>query len=406
MNNIINFVKQNKRIFLFCFFVLTMFLYCLPTLKTGSMPGFIYRIIILFFFAVYFCISLLKNDFKFNKKVLICSIIYLLSSIISLTTTKIKTTSTIENQLIVQSVGDIIINSTLIYFFLDYLAIQETKYSKFCLYAINLLCIFSIIFSLIKDFSEIVALFNNYDHSNYDITSIFVDKNSFGLLLFVGAASNTHHSIHRKKIFILFTIAYFLYSLLIRAKSASFVIFILVLYSLILIFYNCFHSNKKKAIIYLSSILLFVLLLLILILTKVWVFSKFYSVLFDKYGLFYDSKVVFEDRLKNWSDLITLSYNPLVILFGWGERIYKPIVHSAVDNIYLCMYLSGGIIKLILYLVLIFYIFKTALNHESIFSSFIIILIACLAYGFFQDYGLCGFNFSSLGFLLALDLNK
>lgn len=402
MEKIFNKIKSYKFFVLIFFFVTTMLLYCFPSFASGTKPGFIYRGIILFLFVPFIAVFLYKNDLLKNKKLFFCVFLYLFCAIISLSTCSLKTGIQISGSLIAQSVGDIIINSFLCFLFIVCLDFDNEKQMEWSLFFINFLCLFAIIFSLFKDSQSIKGLFNNFDHSNYDITSIFVDKNSFGLLLFIGAASNTLYSIKRRPWFLVLTVIYFLYSILIRAKSASLVIFIVFLYSFIVIFKNLFTKNKKIAIIISISLLLVLGLLLSLTLTKVGWFSKLYDVLFAKYGLFYDAKVVFLDRLNNWKNSIAASSNPLVIIFGYGERIYRPICDSAIDNAFLCNYLSGGIIKLILFILFIIYIYLYVLKHSKKQFAFIIVLSACLIYGLFQDYYLQGFNFSSLGFLIAI----
>lgn len=405
MEKIFNKIKSYKFFVLISFFVLTMFLYCFPKLASGTIPGFIYRGIVLLLFVPFVAVCLYKNNLLKNRKLVFCAFLYLFCAIISLSTYRLKTDIQISGSLIVQSVGDIIINSLLCFLFIDCLDFDNEKQMECSLFFINFLCLFAIIFSLFKDSQSIKGLFNNFDHSNYDITSIFVDKNSFGLLLFIGAASNTLYSIERRPWFLVLSVVYFLYSILIRAKSASLVIFIVLLYSFIVIFKNLFAKNRKITIIISSSLLLILGLLLSLTLAKVGWFSKLYNVLFAKYGLFYDAKVVFLDRLNNWKNLVPASNNPLVIIFGYGERIYRPICNSAIDNSFLCNYLSGGIIKLILFTLFISYLYIYVLKLNKRQIAFIVVLSACLIYGLFQDYYLQGFNFSSLGFLIAIKLS-
>lgn len=399
---------NNKIVFVTLFSFLCGFLYCFPGLHSGSSAGFIYRGILLLIAFVYIGICVDFKKLIQNRLLIIVVSIFLIASTISLSSLSLKTSKSLSNTQLLQSIGQIpsIIISLIIFF--DLFDSKNSRLSLQISYLlINFFAVFCILYSLISDRISIYNLFTKFDHSNYDIVSIFVDKNTFGLCLFIASCSNlillAKRNINQFTIATILIFVYFLYSILIRAKSSSLVIFPLLIFSVVLMFKQLYFYSKKCFIVVASVIFSVSTLLILLTLTKIWVFSYLFSALFDQYGLFYDAKIVLQSRFINWNYLLSASSHPLVILIGWGERIPRYIFTSPVDNAYIYIFLNGGLLKIVIYASIIFVLSKKITNGKM---RYFICLASLLIYGLFQDYYLLGLSYSSISFWICVFFSK
>ena len=400
INNSIDFAYKYSLFFLIGFLILNSFNYIFPELNSYTTIGIFYRGVVLFIYVVFAILIAIKSNVIKNKVFILISFLYIVFSLISLINVSfnpLTSNISIDGLNYVKSIGQILINviSVIVLFSITKI---DNKEKEIVSYIILGIIAFSIIFSFIKDFYSIVSTFMEYDHSNYDVTSFFVDKNTFGLLLFLGAIISYFLCKSKNMWFIIPLYITMFYSVIIRCKTSALLIFILSIIALFECFVLLFRKNKKAFIVLLVLISTTLITFCTLILVKVGPFKYIYSALFDEYGLFYDSFVVLSDRFNNWKQLLNKISSFPFILLGYSERIYQLFVSSPIDNIFILCLISGGIIKLLIYLFLLFVLYKKNIANKMM----IFILSLLILYGLMQDYTMVGVSFSSLVFAIII----
>lgn len=394
------FVYKYSLFFLIGFLIANSFNYIFVGLSSYTNVGIVYRGIILFLYVVFALLITIRSEIIKNRMFTCVSALYILFSLISIINITFNPplqsvqASSIDY---VKSIGQMLINviSIIVLFSISKIDSKEKEIASYIILGIVAL---SIIFSLIKDYDSIINTFTKYDHSNYDVTSFFVDKNTFGLLLFLGSIISYYLCKSKNKWYVLPTFLIFVYSIIIRCKTAVLLIFVVTLVSLIEIFIILFRKNKKWFTIALASTVSLLALSLILLSLKVGPFKYIYSALFDEYGLFYDAYIVMADRFNNWGDSIyKISSFPYVLL-GFSERIYQLFITCPVDNIFIHCLVSGGVAKLLIYLFLLFVLYKKSIKNRTM----LFVLSLLVLYGFMQDYTMVGISFSSIIFTIII----
>ena len=394
------FVYKYSLFFFIGFLIANSFNYIFGGLNSYTNTGIVYRGIILFLYVVFALLITIKSEIVKNKMFVCASAVYILFSLISIINITFNhplQSIQISSIHYVKSIGQMLVNvfSIIVLFSIPKINSKEKVIASYIILGIVTL---SIIYSLIKDYDSIINTFIKYDHSNYDVTSFFVDKNTFGLLLFFGSIISYYLYKCKNKCFIVPTFLIFIYSIISRCKTAVLLIFIVTLVSLIEIFIILFKKNKKLFTTVLTSTVFLLALSLILIFLKAGPFKYIYSAFFDKYGLFYDAYIVMADRFNNWGDSINkISLFPYVLL-GFSERIYQLFITCPVDNIFVHCLISGGVAKLLIYLFLLFVLYKKNIKNRTI----LFVLSLLILYGFMQDYTMVGISFSSIIFEIII----
>lgn len=394
------FVYKYSLYFLISFLIANSFNYIFVGLNSYTNAGIVYRGIILFLYVAFALLITIKSKIIKNRMFVCFSALYILFSLISIINITFNSPlHSIQVSCIdyVKSIGQTLVNviSIIVLFSISKIDSKEKEIASYIILGIVAL---SIIYSLIKDYDSIVNTFIKYDHSNYDVTSFFVDKNTFGLLLFLGSIISYYLYKNKSKWYIVPTFIIFIYSIITRCKTAALLVFVVTLVSLIEIFIILFRKNKKWFAIVLASTVSLLALSLILLFLKTGPFKYIYSALFDEYGLFYDAYIVMADRFNNWSDSINkISLFPYVLL-GFSERIYQLFITCPVDNIFIHCLVSGGVAKLLIYLFLLFVLYKKSIKNRMM----LFVLSLLVLYGFMQDYTMVGISFSSIIFAMII----
>ena len=397
-NQVSTFIKQNYLFFLLFFLVANSFNYIFPELNTFTTAGFIYRGTILFLYITFALFVSFNSQIIKNKYFIIILSIYFLfatGSVVNVSFNPLTSSTPIDSTYYLKAFGQIFVNAISIIVLLS-IPKSENRNNILTCYIILGIVAFAIIFSLIKDYKSIVNTLVETDHSNYDVTSFFVDKNTFGLLLFIGSVISYYLCKNKNYLYILPTFLILLYSLLARCKTAAVLILAIVLLSFIELLISLFKKNKKTFVVTVVSVSAVLLVTLILVLTRVWIFKYIYSALFDKYGLIYDSRVVILDRFDNWQNALRKLSTFAFATLGYSERIYQLFIANPVDNIFILTLVTGGAIKFILYLIFLAYLIKENAKNRNV----MILLGLFMLYGLMQDYTIVGVSFSSLGFTI------
>lgn len=394
------FVYKYSLFFLIGFLIANSFNYIFVGLNSYTNAGIVYRGIILFLYVAFALLITIKSKIYKSRMFVCVSALYILFSLISIINITFNPPlRSVQVSCVdyVKSMGQTLVNviSIIVLFSISKIDSKEKAIGSYIILGIVAL---SIIYSLIKDYDSIVNTFIKYDHSNYDVTSFFVDKNTFGLLLFLGAAISYYLYKSKNKWYIVPTFLIFVYSIIIRCKTAGLLIFIVTLISLFEIFIIFFKKNKKWFAIALISTVCLLVLGLILLSLKVGPFKYIYSALFDEYGLFYDAYIVMADRFNNWGDSINKISSLPYVLFGFSERIYQLFITRPVDNIFIHCLVSGGAAKLLIYMFLLFALFKKSIKNRTMLFALSLLVL----YGFMQDYTMVGISFSSIIFSIII----
>lgn len=373
-------------------------------LSINFLPGLIYRGIILIIFSILSLFSFFCNKQYKDKIFCIFISLYLFFSIFSLCLNEAKTVLNIEIIDFFMSLGEIV--STIISVIFIRSCLKSCKTNKSLI--VKILAFIStglIILSLIIDREAILNTFTRFDHSNYDVKSIFFDKNTFGLFLFAGCISFCYLGLIKNRLYLIGAFINTIYCIIARTKTS-------LLISLILLFCSfiycaiCDTKTKKfgNTIVYFIAIFL-ILILLIFTIFKIGFFEKIFNIIFEDYGLIYDGKVVFCDRFTNWKNKLAQINSPLIWIFGYGERLAYAFAGRPIDNSYLYILLNGGLVKLVLYFVFVVYIlwFKVNKSQLCLYKICEVFSISSiLLYGIFEDCYMIGCSLSSLIFSLIV----
>lgn len=403
-NKIFKFFSEKHTYFILGSLFLLLIPNCVEVLSINYLPGLIYRSVILVLFGILSAMS-----FIFNKqyKIIYFTIfisIYLAFSIISLCLTKVKPNLKLETLDYLMSLGEI--GSTVISLIFIYSCFKSYEINKqLIIKVLSYASIVLIILSIFIDWNSIVNTFTRFDHSNYDIKSIFFDKNTFGVFLFVGCICFCYLGITNKRQYLIGALVCTIYSAVARVKTSLVISLIILTATFVYCVISDLKSKKTKNL-FIYILLIFIILIFgILTLFKVGLFTKIYDVVFGDYGLIYDGKVVIRERFKNWSNKVGSVNSPLIWIFGYGERLAYTFAGRPIDNAYIYIILNGGILKLILYFLIVFIIIKFKINqtYSPVTRSISLIsLFSVLIYGFLEDFSLIGCSLHNLIFLLIV----
>ncbi len=403
-NKVILFINKYETHFVIASLFLLLLSNCIEALSMNTNAGIIYRCIVLALFVVaaVFLIINSKNN-KANYLYIFIGI-YLFFSILSLSLTTIKTSVALQAIDYVLSIGEIV--STIVSFIFIYRLAEFKNINRALILKIfGYVSFILIVVSIIVDWNAIVNTFTQFDHSNYDVKSIFLDKNTFGLVLFVGSISFCYLGIMESRLYLLGALLNVFYSGIARTKTTLLICFVLLFASFVYCAFVDFKSKKTKNIIVYSTALIVCIIFILLILLRAGLFDSIYGAVFGDYGLLYDGIVVMQARFNNWSSKLMSISSPLVWIFGYGERFAYSIAGRPIDNVYIYILLNGGIIKLIIYLFVLYFIANSKIKDKRQFiekAIFSICFLAVILYGFFEDCSLIGCSFSSLIFSLLV----
>lgn len=399
-----DFINKKYTYFILASIFLLLLPNCIKVLSANYSSGLIYRGIILVLFGILAVMSFIFNKQYKTKYFTIFISTYLAFSIISLCLTKAKLNLNLETLDCFLSLGEI--GSTIISFIFIFSCLKSHEINKLLIVKTLAYASIGFIFlSLILDWNAIISTFTKFDHSNYDVKSIFFDKNTFGLFLFTGCASFCFLGIAKNRFYLFGALFAAIYSGVARAKTSLLISLILLISSFVYCIVCDVKTKKIKNIIIYFSLIFLVLMTLILIILKVGFFAKIFDVIFGDYGLIYDGKVVIRERFKNWSNKLDSIDSPLIWIFGYGERLAYTFAGRPIDNSYIYIFLNGGLIKLILYIAILGYLvfYKTKISTSKINKVIgIISIFSVVLYGFFEDCYLIGCSLPSLLFSLII----
>lgn len=399
-----DFINKKYTYFILASIFLLLLPNCIKVLSANYLSGLIYRGIILALFGILAAMSFVFNKQYKTKYFTIFISTYLAFSIISLCLTKAKLNLKLETLDCLLSIGEIC--STIISFIFIFSCLKTHEINK--LLIVKTLAYASIVLiflSFIIDWNAIVNTFTEFDHSNYDVKSIFFDKNTFGLFLFAGCTSFCFLGITKNRFYLFGAVFSVLYSGIARAKTSLLISLIVLIGSFVYCVVYDVKSKKNKNILIYFSLIFLVMITLVLIISKVGFFAKIFDVIFGDYGLIYDGKVVIRERFKNWSNKLSSIDSPLIWIFGYGERLAYTFAGRPIDNSYIYILLNGGLTKLILYIAILGYLVfhKTKISTSKINKVIgVVSIFSVVLYGLFEDCYLIGCSLPSLLFSLII----
>lgn len=398
LHKIFNFVDRNAIFFDFGLAFICFGTLLIPSFASGSLPGLIYRGIVLALIILFAIILCVENKLK-NFVLFICITIYGISNILIVSFiqwTNIGNGDIIS--IITRLSGIAQILGIIAIALISFIIIKKKNPQwqlHICLAMTLLFSLISAIYALCFQFDVIVNSFFAEHATLYQVTSFFSDKNAFGCLLMIGIiVAFFLAELSKKSRYYLFIIPLGLLLIISRAKIA---ILLCSLFGLSLLIYKCIANWKKHRI---AAITCFSLLIVIIAFLVVFLLIPEMHQSGIAYQIYYyithtfinDGMTTIIERFEKWNDIASLFSSPLIIT-GYGERTSLFVIdalrgYKTADNVYISTLLEGGLIKLILYfafmLYFIYYAIKSMKKKEYLvfFLSFIGLM---LIYGFFED---------------------
>lgn len=255
-----------------------------------------------------------------------------------------------------------------------------------------------IISSLIYSIYNILSNLNNFVYFTnikfrylISFSSFFNNKNLFGVFIFVALIAcdyylENHSS--KNKIFFLIKAFLIINLLLTVSRNAIFA------YAIYYLFYNFFNKKYKKILLLLISF--FILFLF-----------NFMNIQNFIVNFLIRSDSLTSGRTEIWQKCFEYAFKRPVI--GYGELMIENTINSftgvvSTHNWFIKLFINGGLVNLVCYLLLIVNQLEVSINNirkkskysTVIFSS----LIAIIAYGFFEEINLFEFGLINIIFTI------
>ena len=374
-------------------------------LQIEYISGVVYRGIVGGFISVVLILLIIFKKERLPVTVYILTTTYVLSQFVTILISPYINNTTVKNIYLIGAFAQTIINalSTIAYlniFNKDSLNKKTIDVSCLIIIIIGLLlCLYSYIF----EYNDIYNTFNTIYGWNYDVTSIFIDKTTYGFVLFICFIFAVFYIENNKRYWMYILPLFFLANMFISRSKTSILCTTIVITTLLIIHMNQSWKEKKKIwIITLGIGGIIIGLVTIFTINKVGIFNNFNYYISEV--IYHDGIVVMNDRIHKWLKLVEAVNNPFNIIFGYGERITPMILNTCGcatigDNIYLSNYGIGGLFKFISYVALVAYIIIITWKNEVSKLKRIMCLAIQLSFavsGFFEDDSIVGITTSGL----------
>ncbi len=410
---ILNFIDRNAIFFAFGLAFLSLATWIFNNaLSNGTIPGIIYRLIVLFFIVLLAVILIVDNSDNYLA-ITIVSSIYLITN--TLVVFLIKWTNGDDSISMLTRFGGLaqIIGLIAIVYIL-YILMKKT-FMRIQVHAVLALVIglalTAVLYSICFQFSTIVNSFTAEHATNYQVTSFFPDKNTFGYVLLLGIICSFFLAeLSHLNRYYFFIIPLALFLVVSRAKICLllFLVFGLALgiYKLIINWKK--HTRTAVIVISISAVVvtLFVLFLTVDAFHQDGIFYQAYY--YITHTLINDGITTLTKRIEKWQNIASLLNTPLVFV-GYGERtslfVLQSIGYKSSDNVYISFLLEGGITKIACYVLFLFLVINYSLrkmNNLKYNVFFLSALSLILILGIFEDVPLLSSSAIPLMFSLVL----
>ena len=395
MEKIKNFISKYNLIALLILIFFCSLTYIFNGLRFTTSAGIIYRVIIAAIIVLYLVLFTISLKPKVSRPLIILSITYIFTSIISIFVSPLIAKQEITLPQYLLGIFTVFSNVSSIYLFLESSKINENRLlEKLFILIFITSVIFMCFYTYIFQYKAIYKTLTDSYGWNYDVTSIFYEKTIYGFFLSTASIYCAFYSIKNNKYLLLLLILFFgINAFLSRNKTSILVIGLLIIVSVTILLKKHFSTKKSLCIILLGSALGLISTLIILVAFLPGLSNIRY---FVQTSILNDGLVVMKSRFAKWGGFLSCLNNPFNIIFGFGERISRFVVtNNVTDNSFLYSLETGGIIKVALHLLLVLYLYKNGLlKKERVLRVALIsiILISCL----FEDNNLFGFNVTAL----------
>lgn len=400
------FVKKYSLFFILGIGFLSCFTYIFKELTFTTTGGIIFRsfvaVIILVFTFFYFY----KNYKSINIKILLPISVYLVAGIIAIFVTPSVIHANVSAKIYFESLATLGLNAISIFVFIDHLSNKNEEYvfKNMICYIPVWFALFLTISTYVFQFKEIGKSFTEADGWNYSVTSIFYTKTIYGYFLLIGSLFATILMFNKNSLYFIFAPFYFAINAFISRNKTALLFIIIIIFAGLILFAVKNRKEKKKELVITFSIIFGIVSILSMLTfiepIRFGVFNHFYY--FIKTSIFENGKTVINDRFNKWNDVFN-NMRPFGYVFGYGEKLANLIFNKygtpLGDSTYISALCTGGIIKLLLLLILIFVVFKNILkSNYTIYKKILIVLtIGCiLLAGLLEDDNIYGFNVTSL----------
>ena len=360
--------------------------------KTG---GLIYRIIVGIIIITYIAFFFLCNRTCFSYSFIILSGLYTVCSLLTLFLTPYLFQKEILNSQYFLGISTIFFNIISVAFFIESSKMEQNNFAynlflKILVGSVVLMCLYTYIFQ----HNQIYQTLTNEHGWNYDVTSIFYEKTTYGFFLTLASAYCVYHSLTRRKhIYLLLPVFFIFNAFLSRNKTSILICGILIISSFVLFMKNEFNKRKTFCISLIVTILILVLVLILIVFLVPGLNNIKHFLITSIYE---DGITVIRDRLNKWGLFLSSFNRPFNVIFGYGERISRFIItNNITDNVYLLSLETGGLLKIIIHLMLIVFIFRNTIKQDHHFTKTFLVAVLLLS-GLFEDNNIFGFNATSL----------
>lgn len=376
----------------------------LTTAPTGKLPNpyfyIIFAIVLLSYFGLYF-IEYKYNKLKTDKVILICSILFILSAIVGLSTFKevsftgsagtfvASTTSEELGKSFISTFTFAVTLYTLIYVFSK----NSASYRKFWIVYLIVIGVgyFSCIYSLVVEHDKYVLFFEKGGIDVASIHSLYWNENMFGGMLIMGAVSCILLNTIKRNVVSYVSIIFFTCISLFVGSVSS--VTALIVLSFIYFLIEIISKIKKHTRSF--SFLLAIYLLVTIGCTILFIFSIDHNIRFISSIAHYVKRLftqpnysTFSQRFTTWKTLgRVLIDNPVHLIFGYGKDIASNIIFTYSSSFYADMVsahngfvealFTYGIIGLLPYLFFIGYFFHSGFKLLKKKPRFALTLILC-----------------------------
>lgn len=292
-------------------------------------------------------------------------------------------------------------------------AFENNKNKEIVLLIICIAVSSFVAYSIIFERNAIIEIIKSRFNSTKGIKSIFDNKNTFGLICFFGFLSSMSLLFSKHKIPIAIVCLLFSVFGVVITVCKTAIVSLLIYLVLFAILLTIFLFKRKNSALKILSLVVwggvFLSFLLIFTVPQFRTISNSISKIFIDYG-----STTLASRYEAWRTVFQ-TVNGYNILAGFGDSIYAKYFVASTEairfwhitpyfsahNSFLELYLIGGLFRLILYMYLIYIIFKTikkevGLKKCLIVSSFVSFLSCSL----FETVILC--DHTTLAFIPSL----
>lgn len=437
MNKLLTFIENRKELInSFCCYALFFFpLFSLipsiaplllnHTIFTSlSWFGTAYRVLIFGIFIFIFLLGLVANKIALDKRLIIVLLIYVCLSIfpnLFLNSSIPVSSESIEGTLFYEAtVLELVLSSfyclrfiiLMIYYTQLVPAIGKVKVLSNISKCFICFGLFTVSFIFVLQFDGLIHLYNSFSGVNQEISGMFYNKNTLGIVL---AASLAFTLIqisysHTKIPYVIFAFIFYFASIVTLARTSLVALTVMIIVYIVL---NFILNKRFKFAFYSLIVVTFVVGLYFILLFNLKAFQsipfnqRIYSAIQQTFN---DSKTM-TGRKTLWELVFKSLLTPVRLVFGYGDQISTNVfvymiqndstyfgITSSFHNGIILSLASGGMLRTAIYIYLLYYVLFVLTDYKKDRNtiSLLVSIIACFVLvQTFEEVSLFDMTFTS-----------